>query len=178
MIAQFLPSRLPIIQAPMAGSQGVELCAAVCEANGLGSLPSAMLKPSELRDQIAEIRRRTPAPFNVNFFCHVPPKQDPEREARWLGEFGPDYAETALDPPARGGGPSLLPFGSAMAEMIEETKPPVVSFHFGLPDESLLKRIKQTGAKTYSSATTVRRLRRHEAATIGGGAAFAREFDR
>jgi nitronate monooxygenase len=60
MIAQFLPSRLPIIQAPMVGSQGVELCAAVCEAGGLGSLPSAMLKPSELRDQIAEIRRRTP----------------------------------------------------------------------------------------------------------------------
>ena len=71
MTAEFLPSRLPIIQAPMAGSQGVELCVSVSEAGGLGSLPTAMLSPMELRDQIAVIRARTHAPFNVNFFCHV-----------------------------------------------------------------------------------------------------------
>jgi nitronate monooxygenase len=159
MISEFLPSRLPIIQAPMAGAQGVELCAAVCEAGGLGSLPTAMLTPSELRDQIAEIRKRTPAPFNVNFCCHVPPKQDPEREARWLGELAPDYAEAALDPPAGGGGPVRTPFDSATAEIIEEAKPPVVSFHFGLPDESLLDRVKGANAKIYSSATTVAEAR-------------------
>ena len=154
MIAEFLPSRLPIIQAPMAGSQGVELCAAVCEAGALGSLPTAMLKPSELRDQIAEIRRRTPAPFNVNFFCHVPPRPDAERQKRWLAELAPDYAGAALDPPAGGSGPSPAAFDSARAEIIEEAKPPVVSFHFGLPGESLLERVKQSGAKIYSSATT------------------------
>ena len=155
MITEFLPSRLPIIQAPLAGSQGVELCAAVCKAGGLGSLPAAMLTPSELRDQIAEIRRRTPAPFNVNFFCHVPPKQDPERETRWLEELAPDYAETALPPPAGGGGAVRPPFDSAMAEIIEEAKPSVVSFHFGLPDGPLLDRVKHTKAKIYSSAITV-----------------------
>jgi len=155
MSVEFLPSRLPIIQAPMAGSQGVELCAAVCEAGGLGSLPTAMLTPSELRDQIAEIRRRTRAPFNVNFFCHVPPKQDPERQTRWLGELAPDYAKAALDPSAGRGGPARAPFDSAMAEIIEEAKPPVVSFHFGLPDGLLLDRVKHTNAKIYSSATTV-----------------------
>jgi nitronate monooxygenase len=154
----FLPSRLPIIQAPMAGSQGVELCAAVCEAGGLGSLPTAMLAPPELRDQIAEIRRRTRAPFNVNFFCHVPPRPDPERQRRWLAELKPDYAEAALDPPTESS-PGRAPFDSAMAEIIEEAKPPVVSFHFGLPDESLLERVKQTGAKIYSSATTVAEAR-------------------
>jgi nitronate monooxygenase len=159
MSAEFLPSRLPIIQAPMAGSQGVELCAAVCEAGGLGSLPAAMLTPSELRDQIAEIRRRTPAPFNVNFFCHVLPKQDPERQTQWLRELAQDYAEAALDPSAGGGGPVRTPFDSAMAEIVEEAKPPVVSFHFGLPDGSLLDRVKHTGAKIYSSATTVAEAR-------------------
>lgn len=155
MIREFLPSRLPIIQAPLAGSQGVELCAAVCEVGGLGSLPAAMLTPSELRDQIVEIRRRTPAPFNVNFFCHVPPKQDPERETRWLEELAPDYAEAALRPPAGGGGAVRPPFDSAMAEIVEEAKPSVVSFHFGLPEGSLLDRVKHTKAKIYSSATTV-----------------------
>jgi len=42
MPRDWLPSRLPIIQASMAGSQKVELCAAVCEAGGLGSLPTAI----------------------------------------------------------------------------------------------------------------------------------------
>ena len=98
MPREWLPSRLPIIQAPMAGSQGVELCVAVCEAGGLGSIPSAMLTPATLRDQIAEIRARTRAPFNVNFFCHEPPPPDPERHSQWLGRLAGDYAEAALDP--------------------------------------------------------------------------------
>src|SRR5271154_7288956 len=100
MPRQWLPSRLPIVQAPMAGSQGVELCVAVCEAGGLGSIPSAMLNPAILSDQIAEIRARTRAPFNVNFFCHEPPAPDPDRQARWLG--GPPGAPAGggLAPPA------------------------------------------------------------------------------
>jgi nitronate monooxygenase len=155
MTAGFLPSRLPIIQAPMAGSQGVELCAAVCEAGGLGSLPTAMLTPSELRDQIAEIRRRTREPFNINFFCHVPPRPDSERQGAWIAELAGEYAEAALDPSAAASGPGRAPFDLAMVEIIEEAKPPIVSFHFGLPDESLLVRVKRADAKIYSSATTV-----------------------
>jgi nitronate monooxygenase len=159
MTAEFLPSRLPIIQAPMAGSQGVELCVAVCEAGGLGSLPTAMLSPTELRDQIAAIRTRTHAPFNVNFFCHMHPRPNPEGQARWLDELARDYAEAALDPTAAKYGPGRAPFDPAMAEVIEEAKPAVVSFHFGLPHESLLARVKHTGAKIYSSATTVAEAR-------------------
>jgi NAD(P)H-dependent flavin oxidoreductase YrpB (nitropropane dioxygenase family) len=62
MTAEFVLSRLPIIQAPMGGSRGVELCVAVCEAGGFGSLPTAMLMPSELRDQIAEGARSAKRP--------------------------------------------------------------------------------------------------------------------
>ncbi len=151
----FLPSRLPIIQAPMAGSQGVDLCVAVCEAGGLGSLPSAMLTPAALRDQIAAVRSRTSAPFNVNFFCHVSPETDAGTMAGWVQEFAPDYAEAGLDPPAAATGPGRTPFDQAMAEVVEETRPSVVSFHFGLPDEALLERVKRIGAKIYSSATSV-----------------------
>ena len=64
----FLPSKIPLIQAPMAGAQGPDLAIAVCRAGGLGSLPAAMLTPDRLRDQIAAIRQATDAPFNVNFF--------------------------------------------------------------------------------------------------------------
>ena len=42
-------TELPIVQAPMAGSQGPKLCIAVCQAGGLGSIPCAMLTPDVLR---------------------------------------------------------------------------------------------------------------------------------
>jgi nitronate monooxygenase len=155
MPRDWLPSRLPLIQAPMAGSQGVELCVAVCEAGGLGSIPSALLTPAILRDQIAEVRARTRAPFNVNFFCHLPPAADPERQARWLESLARAYAEVGIEPSAAGSGPGRAPFDAAMAEVVEALKPPVVSFHFGLPEAALLARVRATGAKVYSSATTV-----------------------
>ena len=159
MTTGFLPSLLPIIQAPMAGSQGVDLCVSVCEAGGLGSLPSAMLTPASLRGQIDAVRARTRAPFNVNFFCHVPPEPNPERAARWVAEFAPDHAAVGLDPPPAATSPGRVPFDEAMAEVVEETRPPVVSFHFGLPDEALLERVKRVGAKIYSSATSVEEAR-------------------
>ena len=159
MPPDWLPSRLPIIQAPMAGSQGVALCVAVCEAGGLGSIPCAMLTPVTLREQIAEIRARTSAPFNVNFFCHTPPAPDPARQAAWLESLAVKYAEAGLDPAAVGSGPGRAPFDAAMAEVLEDLRPPVVSFHFGLPEAALLARVKATGAKVYSSATTVAEAR-------------------
>ena len=45
----FLPSKIPLVQAPMASAQGPELAIAVCQAGGLGSLPAAMLTPDRLR---------------------------------------------------------------------------------------------------------------------------------
>ena len=104
-MARFVPSRLPIIQAPMAGSQRVDLCVAVCEAGGLGPLPSAMLTPAALRQQIEDVRARAREPFNVNFYCHVPPEQDAEGAARWVAELARDYAEAGLDPPAADAAP-------------------------------------------------------------------------
>jgi nitronate monooxygenase len=50
-----------------------------------------------------------------------------------------------------------------MAEVVEALRPPVVSFHFGLPEAALLERVKATGAKVYSSATTVAEARWLEA---------------
>ncbi len=48
-LTRFLGIQLPIIQAPMAGSQGSALALAVCEAGGLGSLPAAALTSETLR---------------------------------------------------------------------------------------------------------------------------------
>jgi nitronate monooxygenase len=155
----FLPSKIPLVQAPMASAQGPELAIAVCRAGGLGSLPAAMLTPDRLHEQIATVRNATSAPFNVNFFCHSEPAPDPGIEARWRERLAPYYAEASIDPSAVPAGPVRAPFDMALCAMIEEARPAVVSFHFGLPSAQLLSRVKATGALILSSATTVAEAR-------------------
>ena len=48
------------------------------------------------------------------------------------------------------------PFDAAMCELVEELRPEIVSFHFGLPDQALLVRVKAAGCIVLSSATIVR----------------------
>src|ERR1700729_1428629 len=153
------PSMLPLIQAPMAGAQGPELAITVCKAGGLGSLPAAMLTPDRLREQIATVRRETDAPLNVNFFCHAEPAPNPEIEARWRDRLARYYVEHGVDAPAVTVAPARAPFGEAACAVGEETRPAVVSFHFGLPPAELLSRVKAAGALVLSSATTVAEAR-------------------
>jgi nitronate monooxygenase len=146
---------LPIIQAPMAGSQGSALAVAVSNAGGLGSLPCAMLNAEAMRGELAKIRARTAKPFNVNFFCHLPPAASAAREAAWRAALGPYYREFGIDAAAIPAGAGRTPFGAAAADVLAEFKPAVVSFHFGLPSAELLARVRGWGAKVLSSATTV-----------------------
>jgi len=147
-------TELPIIQAPMAGVQSSALAIAVSNAGGLGSLPCAMLDTAQVRSEIAAIRAATAKPFNVNFFCHTEPVPDAAREQAWRTALAPYYAELGVAPPA-GGGPGRRPFDAELAELIAELRPPIVSFHFGLPAESLLAPVRAAGAKILASATTV-----------------------
>lgn len=145
---------LPIIQAPMAGVQGSALAIAVSNAGGLGSLGCAVLPPEAIRQELAAITAATRKPYNINFFCHAHVASDPRDDA-WRRRLAPYYKELGLDPTAVAPGPQRLPFNEDFADLIEEFKPPVVSFHFGLPSPELVSRIKRSGAKVISSATTV-----------------------
>jgi nitronate monooxygenase len=145
----------PILLAPMAGAMDHELAAAVAEGGGLGSLPCAMLTPDKLRDEVGKFRARTGRPLNVNFFCHTPPVPNNAREAAWRERLKPYYAELAIDPAAPVPSSNRAPFDSAFCDAVEELKPAVVSFHFGLPEAALLRRVKAAGCVVLSSATTV-----------------------
>lgn len=154
---------LPLIQAPMAGVQGSALAIAVSNAGALGSLPCAMLTPDALRKELAAIRAATDKPFNVNFFCHQLPMPDAQREAAWRAALSPYYQEFGIDAEAIPAGAGRVPFNAEAADVLEEFKPAVVSFHFGLPSAELLSRVKAWGAKVLSSATTVEEARWLEA---------------
>lgn len=146
----------PIIQAPMAGPVLSDMVVAVANAGGLGSLPSAMLSHEQARDEMAKVRAGTTAPVNMNFFCHTPAVYDERREMAWREKLKPYYAELGIDPAEPIPVSNRTPFDEALSEMVEELRPEIVSFHFGLPPESLVSRVKSTGAKVISSATTVR----------------------
>ncbi len=162
-LQKFLGIELPIIQAPMAGVQGSALAVAVANAGGLGSLPCAMLSPDDLRKELTAIRAQTDRPINVNFFCHSSPTPDTEREAAWRAALAPYYEEFGLDAGAVVQGRAREPFSVQAADVLEEFRPAVVSFHFGLPPDELLNRVRSWGAKVLSSATTVDEARWLEA---------------
>jgi nitronate monooxygenase len=146
---------LPIIQAPMAGSQDHALAVAVSNAGGLGSLPCAMLGADALRGQLAAIKAQADRICNLNFFCHAMPAPDPARDAAWRALLEPYYRTFDIDPGQITGAPARQPFDAATAELLEEFKPPVISFHFGLPSPALLERIRRWDCKVLSTATTV-----------------------
>jgi nitronate monooxygenase len=144
-------SRLPIIQAPMAGAGGVALAISAIEGGAAGSLPCAMLTPDEARAQVAEVRANAPGPLNLNFFCHVVP--DGVDDGAWRALLAPLYARAGV---ATGdAAPPRRPFDAAMCEAVEEIRPELVSFHFGLPNEALLARVRATGARLIGNATSI-----------------------
>ncbi|WP_413490016.1 NAD(P)H-dependent flavin oxidoreductase [Shewanella baltica] len=146
---------LPIIQAPMAGVQGSALAIAVSQAGALGSLPCAMLSLEALDAALTQIRAQTTKPINVNFFCHHEPEPQAAKQAAWLNQLAPYFAELGIHPDTHAAGAQRAPYTSAQAEVLAKFKPEVVSFHFGLPNEDLLLEIKSWGSKIISTATTV-----------------------
>ncbi|AZC31490.1 nitronate monooxygenase [Pseudomonas chlororaphis] len=154
-ILDLLGIELPIIQAPMAGATTTAMVIAAAQAGGLGSLPCAMLSPEQIRQEVQSIRQATRAPLNLNFFCHQNPTPDPERETRWKNALEPYYRELGADFDAPTPVSSRAPFDALSCELVEELHPEIVSFHFGLPEPALLARVKATGAKVLSSASTV-----------------------
>ena len=154
-LLDLLGIELPILLAPMAGAVGAPMAIAVAEAGGLGALPCALLSSDQIRAEVGVIRRATSRPLNMNFFCHEPAAFDPGRETAWRQRLASYYTELGLDPGMATPSAKLAPFDAAACDLLTELKPAVVSFHFGLPAPDLLHRVKATGAKILSSATTV-----------------------
>ena len=174
---------IPILQAPMAGPATPELAIAVAEAGGLGSLPCALLNPAQIRTGIETIRKATARRSQCQFLLpHATNTRSGTRKALARAVGALLYRAGARSHPA-GAGSSRLPFDNATCDLVETCRPEVVSFHFGLPERALLDRVKKTGAKILSSATTVAEARWLEAhgcdAVIAmgfGGGRTSRQF--
>lgn len=152
-LCQILGTELPLIQAPMAGVQGSRLAIAISNTGALGSLPAAMLSASDLDQSLARLSEATDKPVNINFFCHQQPAEDSAAVASWQTHLEPYYREYGIEAAPSTAG--RAPFSKELAEIVYRHRPAVVSFHFGLPEEELLKPVRSTGARIISTATTV-----------------------
>ena len=153
---QRLAIESPIVQAPMAGTSTPALAAAVCEAGALGSIALGATNAEGGRTMIEAVRAATDRAFNVNLFCHAPATPDPDREAAWLARLAPAFAAFGVKPP-----PALHEIyrsfvtDDAMLAMLVETRPRVVSFHFGLPSPERIAALRGAGALLLASATSL-----------------------
>ena len=163
-LADLFGIEYPILLAPMAGAMDQALAIEVARAGGLGALPAGMLDAAQLRAQADAFRAATGGkPLNLNFFAHSPPVPNNAREHAWRERLQPYYDELAIDPAAPVPSSNRAPFDDALCAVVEEVRPAVVSFHYGVPEASLVARVKAAGAKVISSATTVAEARHLEA---------------
>src|ERR1019366_4375597 len=147
---------LPIVQAPMAGTSTPALAAAVCNAGGLGSIGVGAVNAAGAREMIESLKRLTGRPFNVNVFAPRAAKADGERERDWLDALKPVFQRFDAEPPvALHEIYTSFLADPAMLELFLETRPAVVSFHFGLPPAQAIARLKAAGIVLFSSATNL-----------------------
>lgn len=136
----------------MAAAAGVELAVAAMRGGAVGSLPCALLSPGQIVEQAAAVRAGASGPLNLNFFCHrLDPAPD---EGRWREALALLYEAEGVAPPTTAA-PLRRPFDADRAAAVEQVRPEIVSFHFGLPAPDLLARVRATGAAIWCSATTV-----------------------
>ncbi|WP_122073126.1 nitronate monooxygenase family protein [Pseudophaeobacter sp. EL27] len=157
----------PIFQAPMAGVSTPAMAAAVSEAGGLGALGIGAATPEQARKMIRATRALTDKPFNINVFCHRPAQADAAIEASWLDRLAPLFARFGAAPPQRLSEIyTSFCVDSAAQQMLLDEAPPVVSFHFGLPDKALIKALKAKGILLMATATSPDEGRAIQAAGI------------
>jgi nitronate monooxygenase len=152
--------RLPIIQAPMAGVSTPELAAQVTNAGGLGSVGAGATDAAGASRMIDEVRALTSGPYNINLFVHETPRRDPETEASWLDALTPLFRDVGGNPPA-----TLATIYQSFADddemvrVLVDRAPPVVSFHFGVPQQAKVRALKEAGCVLVATATSLEEAR-------------------
>lgn len=166
-VTELFQIAVPIIQAPMAGVSTPELAAAVSNAGALGSISIGASSAAQAQRMIEETQALTARPYNVNVFCHQPARRDPVTESAWLAHIAPLFRNLGLEAPT-----SLNEIyksfleGEEIFQLLLAMRPPVISFHFGLPAEDRLTTLRQAGIKMLATATNLPEAKRIEKAGL------------
>ena len=157
-LTEILKLKWPIFQAPMGSISTPALAAAVSNAGGLGGLGMWGCSAEQAARRIAGFRQQSGGSLNVNY----PLWPEPGYTAH-MGEAMRRHLRAHYN--AKGLGSVPEPQGQASnvsrehVSMLVDVKPEVVSSHFGLPDDDVVRAIKSAGIFIVSSATTVTEAR-------------------
>ena len=166
-ILELLEIKHPIFLAPMAGVSTPELAAEVSNQGAFGSLGLGANTPETAKAEILKTQTLTDKPFQVNFFCHQPERLDPQKAQQWIEYIRPQFAKFGTEPPSelRCIYPSFLD-NDDFLNVVLETRPKAVSFHFGIPHPRQIQALKDAGIVTLVSATNLIEAQQIEAAGI------------
>lgn len=144
-------SRLPIVQAPMAGATTPAMAAAATEAGAMGFLAAGYKSADVLCADIAEVRARTGGPFGVNVFVPSAPFTD-------TAALGAYRERIAADAHALGAEPGEPRWDDddwdAKITLLIEDPVPMVSFTFGCPDPGVVTALRDRGSIVAITVTT------------------------
>jgi nitronate monooxygenase len=144
--------RLPILQAPMAGSSPPELAVAVAEAGGMGAGGVLRDSPARIAEWVAQFRAGSSGALQLNVWIPDPPDSDPAEKQRliddasaFLGRFGA---------PGEPGAPAAPVFHEQCEAMLA-ARPTVISSIMGLFEPEFVRRLHDQGIAWFACATTL-----------------------
>lgn len=151
----------------MAGVSTPKLAAEVSNQGGLGSLGLGANTVETARQQIIATQDLTDQPFQVNFFCHQSSVLDQQIAKQWIQYLTPQFEKYQATPPS-----DLKCIYTSFLDnddylnLVLETRPKAVSFHFGIPHAHQIQALKAAGIITMVSATNLPEALAIEAAGI------------
>src|SRR5438874_3108988 len=157
-LTERLKLKYPILQAPRGSTSTPALAAAVTNAGGLGGLGMWGRNAEQAGRRIAGFRQQSGGSLNVNYPIWPDPRGAPETVAAMRRHLKAHYDAHGLGEVPQPQG-AVSDVGPEHVALLLETKPEVVSFHFGLPEPEVLHAIKAAGIFITSSATTVAEAR-------------------
>ena len=146
----------PILVAPMAGVSTPELAAEVSNQGGLGALGLGANSVETARQQILATQAITEQAFQVNFFCHESTPLDSEANQIWIDHLQVEFEKFGATAPSelKCIYPSFKD-NDDFLNLVLETAPQAVSFHFGIPHQYQIEQLQQAGILTMVSATNL-----------------------
>lgn len=159
-----LRAQYPIMQGPFGGNlSSVKLASIVSNMGGVGGYGAYTLTPDEIYQLDAAMKKATGKPYNINLWV-----SDTDLAGDTATETQMQQAKDIFNPYFEALGVPLpekkLSFASRFENQVEvvlHTKPPVFSFVFGIPSNTILDQCRKLGIITAGCATTI-----HEAIAL------------
>jgi len=155
--SEILGIQYPILQGPFGGNlSSVELVSIVSNAGGLGGYGAYTLSPQEIIEADEQIKAATNRPYNINLWV-----SDGDAPDRTVSDEQFKHTQTLFKPYFDELGIALpekpAPFKSRFENQVEvilHQRPPVFSFMFGIPSDTILEQCRRLGIITAGAATT------------------------